>query len=665
MYLKVFLIIYSFFLWYVRAQGSCEPFQGSPLTSYVCDEFVMQGSIAPPNVFVPTNKTQQDLDAQAAHLLLQLNIAPRSCAIAGYELLCRTVFRVCPSIVPACPCKSLCLNVLDKCGDSTHALQDLGVNVTLIDCDMLDPNNPGQALWPSNFTQYNIRFGNNNVTISVPCNDTTLAQPSYAGPDVCPWPLKLVDKTMAGWNDNEPPCAVGCPDPMFTIDEWNQLQHISTVESAVSLVILTYLAVSYLIIPSYRNFPVNLNINLIVVAYIVAVGMLIGAHNPQKLLCKNDTEVNTQSTNAACGLCGLQGTLIVLGLMSGLLWWTMIVFNLYMMVVRGYQRKALRPFVKYYYLISYGGGGLICVIALASQNIAAVPPFIFCYVTFAANGWYQYGLIYIPLGIGLLVGMTCLVFVFYKMHLVFRAAPEMHRGSFRSSGAITNNGDPSSPPIKQNTRTRIPRYYLRIVILLLACLIEFIFIYAFRFYVQEQKEYIQQGEKDWVACSLNMYLAGNEANAMQICGPHPEHRINVHVHMVHIFVLGMGGILITLSMLVDGTIFRFWQVKIMTLLGKETKQLDDRSYDQSTVAVYTSSLAPDSTSSLSPSPSSTDLLAASPTASPNMTSSTPQGVEPPRLDLTRMDSISGNQEYTVPLQSDDSRTHLNPDDGDL
>lgn len=157
---------------------TCEPFVGTPS---ICSHYLT-------SVYVPLNSNQNELSLIATTQLSFSSILPNdTCRPLIEEMICKQVLRTCyisPFIqpLPKTPCKSMCLRVLDQCGQTM-----LMSGIPPPNCDAVDSS----TLKPL----YVDTFSNENGEI-VPCDDSTLSNVMFPPPFSC-----------ATFNNTPPQCS--------------------------------------------------------------------------------------------------------------------------------------------------------------------------------------------------------------------------------------------------------------------------------------------------------------------------------------------------------------------------------------------------------------------------------------------------------------------------
>ncbi|KAL6063714.1 G-protein coupled receptor Fz Smo, variant 4 [Balamuthia mandrillaris] len=267
-------------------------------------------------------------------------IPNQTCRIHSARYMCPVYFRECHevlspyadpknytreqvAVVGTYPCRDLCWEYTGHCDSSIPAeLRELYYN-----CDV--PNK-----YYFGFTVYDIlpEGPNVTVTVSAPNGDTWdytfqcydgSRRVSYIGSFDCPQGMHRTGSNT---------CAFDCPEPLLKKDEFNTITDMMSGISWISLVMMAFLILSYLIDPTKRKFPNHLPIffffSVMCFSFAFCLASML-SDGTEEMLCESTNEPNYFGD----GACTVQGLLIVYFFMAAVLWWLVICFNIFLMMI--------------------------------------------------------------------------------------------------------------------------------------------------------------------------------------------------------------------------------------------------------------------------------------------------------------------------------------------
>ncbi|KAL6058020.1 hypothetical protein QOT17_015121 [Balamuthia mandrillaris] len=269
-------------------------------------------------------------------------IANHDCRIHSSRYMCPVYFRECHevlspdadpdnytpdqvAVVGTYPCRELCWEYTDHCNSSIPA----EYREVYYNCDVPNPNY-------FDFTTWDIFPEGPNVTVEItaPNGDTwdytfqcydASRNVSYIGPWNCP-------RGMHRTGPNT--CSFDCPEPLLDEGEFDTITDMMSGISWISLVMMAFLVITYLVDPTKRKFPNHLPMFFFIAIMCFSFAFCLAStlsDGTEEMLCESTNEPNYFGD----GACTVQGLLIVYFFMAAVLWWLVICFNIFLMMIFG------------------------------------------------------------------------------------------------------------------------------------------------------------------------------------------------------------------------------------------------------------------------------------------------------------------------------------------
>ncbi|KAL6058028.1 Frizzled-10 [Balamuthia mandrillaris] len=127
-------------------------------------------------------------------------------------------------------------------------------------------------------------------------------------------------------------CAFNCPEPLLDNDEFDTITDMMSGISWISLVLMAFLVITYMLDPSKRKFPNHLPMFFFIsvmcfsFAFCLASVLPDGTHD---MLCENEEDPNYFGD----GACTVQGILVVYFFIAAVFWWLVICVNIFLMLI--------------------------------------------------------------------------------------------------------------------------------------------------------------------------------------------------------------------------------------------------------------------------------------------------------------------------------------------
>eukprot|EP01100_Stratorugosa_tubuloviscum_P015202 TRINITY_DN857_c2_g1_i4.p1 TRINITY_DN857_c2_g1~~TRINITY_DN857_c2_g1_i4.p1 ORF type:complete len:550 (-),score=131.99 TRINITY_DN857_c2_g1_i4:620-2269(-) len=278
----------------------------------------------------------------------QANILLKAIAVTQMNPNCRTslITSICSLLFPPCSiiqtqnlpnflvfgvptfgCRSLCYEVERNCG-SSFIEQNFDQLQALLNCSIVD-NSSNIELFPEKSIVISISSTNQ---ISIPCNNASiLTYEQITLEERCVDFVKL-DQNWFTYSF-EAMCRIPCPLPIYTESEWTTLIQISFIATTISLFAIPIAIITFISISEFRKYPTNAIIALLIgllLAYIPLFIFYLLRNVSTDLLCVNEfEELNMHNFP----FCAFQGSILVLGVMATLIYFCIILSNLFALII--------------------------------------------------------------------------------------------------------------------------------------------------------------------------------------------------------------------------------------------------------------------------------------------------------------------------------------------
>lgn len=511
--------------------GKCELFSNdkAPRTHDLCEPFISD------DVYVSNFEAADSLANSTLWLIRKIYpIMPLGCYKAILSLSCQTAFPSCRRttdsdnstlLSPVAPCQSLCEHTNEVCGEFFGL-----VGQPIVDCRQ----------FPTDKCQPNL-FADSSKTFIAPYIDS------------CPFPMAKKPNPT----DKDHSCWIPCPDPTYSPKQWDDLIIVGQVFASISFVLCLFLVVTGFVDSVKRKFPSNIHIFLAMSAGLSTIAFFINGSSAKTTTWCNDA--TTYANNQNNSRCAAQGFIFILFTLSILTWWIVLAFNTFLAVVLMTKFKGIKYLSVYYHLFAWGIPLIFTISLIATNSIGYTPPASWCFITGAGiklneeitlGTGLDYGLFYIPIGIGLGLAVIFLIAVFAKIFMISKASKSI---SSQSTVAI--------------------KAQRRIITLIALMLVLFALVFEWRFALDAA---VKDGFKDvdfaWGLCKIKQQLQIDDGNPGHCPGDKFPKVFNYSHTMFSTFLCSSLGLFIFLIFGTDIRIYRMWaNIFIMAKQGETDK----------------------------------------------------------------------------------------------
>jgi len=233
----------------------------------------------PSSFFLFPNTSKAQVINSSAHQLEVSKLLPLSCREIFTAFACAGFYPPCfyiplspdlpwPSVIglPRPPCRSLCLEVIEKCGSSFSPSQ-------LPNCSSIDPSTHQPT-----FPQHSIIISVNGENITSFCFNYSDTLPRAPNPFLCPPPLVFAE-------DQDPHCVLFCPNQL--IPTWvNTTRRIFLLSlGCIGQVFLLIVILTHLTRAKHRQYPTSTVSFMAISVFFLNLSNIIGAGSFPTSIC--------------------------------------------------------------------------------------------------------------------------------------------------------------------------------------------------------------------------------------------------------------------------------------------------------------------------------------------------------------------------------------------
>ncbi|GAM18572.1 hypothetical protein SAMD00019534_017470 [Acytostelium subglobosum LB1] len=347
----------------------------------------------------------------------------------------------------------------------------------LLDCEEKYPNS-NAVVFPEVANTYDLSYYGGPSSYSIPCLDINDIGSNRTEQFTCPSPLIGRNSTGRQRQIDEEngyifvgdamPCVFPCPAPIFSMHKWGIFKSTVEITATISFICTTIVLFTYAVLNKDYDRHAICIIGISFGLWTSNIANMIFFNAGWELQCPEPGRQGVQSDRR----CAAQGVLFQFGIVTAILWWSTMAFDIWLVL----RRVKTRSYHKYY----------IVVITLISVFLTVLPAGMNKYTsTFGGIGcWigdynYANGVFWGPLTIFLLVGIVFIILILYE---VFNVVKRVDTGKKKS--------------------IRLIRYNLKPFLIILLVSVEFISMFCYHFYLQGIKSTVIDKMIVWVTCLL-------------------------------------------------------------------------------------------------------------------------------------------------------------------
>jgi len=484
------------------------------MTGYKCDAMVTY-----PTVLLLPSQTYAQADAATADTTKLFGVVvPPTCRNAALRLSCLGGFVSChvdqnaSTLAYYPPCRNVCEDMVTQCG---AFFESQGKGSQMPNCSALN-SATGQPVFPT----ANCNNASENAVVA------------YSQAD-CPYPLKYnPDGTTFDASRSltslDQLCVYPCPDPMFTMSDWDASDGITIGLNMLSFAMILFLIITYVLNPRKRRFPTSFQLWLCIssITCITGIDIAVLIGGPRRTYCTwDDTPVlqsfdDARDNNGQGVVCVLQGMMVMYGGLAGSYWWVMLTYTVFQfVVVQISSQRARRTLHIVSHVVGWGLPAIFVVIALGAQQFDGQVGSHNCFVS---RPW-DWGIFYAPVFVNLGIGTTLMTTVIVKVLRV--------RAHLKAQSSIS---------LEQ---------VVRLSLLILGYWLVYAYLICYRIYLEAAKGDIQDSVADQITCSAE---TGDECPLAV--------GVNKGAWYLEAFAVGGQGIIIFCCLGLSKENFLFWWV---------------------------------------------------------------------------------------------------------
>jgi len=390
--------------------GSCQTCALTSNVNHLCLNAVSTYQTS--SFFLFPNTTKPQIVNTSAHQLEFSKILPLSCRQIFTAFMCAWNYPPCffipfpenvpwPSVVglPRYPCRSLCLEFLEKCASDILMYSP---QYPLPNCSSID-SSTNLPIFP----QHSIQFTVNRQNITSLCFNYSGTLPQAPAPLLCPPPLVFAE-------DQDPQCVIRCPIPI--IPNWVNVTRRSLMLSlgCIGEVFIILVIISYSSRPRNREYPGPLVLLMAIATFFFLLSNIIGAGSYSNSVCLNSAEERGEDD----AFCLVIGIMYVFSSLMAACFWCFLSLHLALTLYFGLNDKRVMLFKWHLYLTSFIIPLVSVIGALSLGELNGSGGILLgCFIgTFNSN--VDIFFFFIPLIILMAVGVICICFTLCQFFLI-------------------------------------------------------------------------------------------------------------------------------------------------------------------------------------------------------------------------------------------------------
>jgi len=392
------------------------------------------------SIYIPYDTSFALLEGTASYLgFMEKFIPPTSegaeCYRAFRRQLCTNIFQPCDDTLltglspmmkapfPSFPCRNDCEDYVSKCRFPTSVLSQLPVELSYFlapNCSSVGhkfptsspcgrPSTTQQPVADFPITSTTFPSASLPVTIQTQCNaiNENITNAMMFVP-FCPEPLVVPDDPADVIDGTG--CALPCPLILYTREEWETTDTMTTVFMVFSVVFNGFLFVTWILFDSKRKqtYVVMFAANVFFMTLALIIGAIITNGHPGQINCANNAHFLTQDD--ADHYCPWQAVFVHLFALSGGIWWSVIAFDIFLLLFLGVRLspKDTRRKKMIYFLVAEGFPLLTVCIGAGLKGFGQNGSLGWCFLT-GTNNAAEWTLFWVPIIICTVVGCGCMI----------------------------------------------------------------------------------------------------------------------------------------------------------------------------------------------------------------------------------------------------------------
>ncbi|KAN0041512.1 hypothetical protein ACTFIV_004053 [Dictyostelium citrinum] len=480
---SLFFVIFFILFNYINSQNAINSdafCQKKNITS-ICDPYLFNTD----SIYIYNSTiTQESIEAELKSKLGIFSMLQLTCQVSStYRLICNQYFQTCVSVsktdnsstiaIPLRPCRESCDYGNEICGTQTiipctgtftePTIYKFPVTANVFDLSSL--NGPSSySLECLNIDT--MRAGDLNSTY-VPTNETIILDQTCVYPLIYRNSTNREDDVKKGYQylTETSDCLLPCPVPFFTENQWYQFKDLTTVTGAISFVCIFFNIFIYGFLNKKHD---RHTIGILCLSFSLWCCMLsdlIVASSPDySLVCPEPGRFARIHDSR----CVANGIIFQWGAVCTTMFWSAMAIDLYLVI------KKLSPpafTVKYFVIAIFILAILFTTVPLAWDDYGYGFGGVGCWIM---SNSVQNGCFWIPMLICLLIGAVSICLIIFEIVKIFK-----------------NVGRSGLSIVLANARL------FGIVSFIF---IEYIYLFVYHFWVQENTEKFTQNITDWVVC---------------------------------------------------------------------------------------------------------------------------------------------------------------------